>query len=303
MNLNYWDLMVPYYTTPAVYPPMRYPVRVFVPVTDLDDIKDYLQVATVEQDLGAVVRPVQVTDPVNPTFDGFDVSVMTDGLNLLVSVANVKDSIGGSAARQADVTVSQDVINRFGGAFTSYVVDGGSMQLPVGESDVRYIRALIRPHNNADYNAAILNAQAKLTALATASYDVTAGQTLADQLSALVANRKERGVAGLMRLNRMVFGKVSLQAAAYLKLEVADLDGNPVAGAPVQTEFVYRNRTRRYEGKTNASGARVFYKSPPATAVVWNFDTDQYYAPADRLLEIHFQHPDYKTQNCVTWSP
>lgn len=258
-------------------------------------------------DPGDTVQPVTATSKYEPTFDGFDVSLSTDGLNFFVSVANCDDRLN-PVTHTLDLAVTSTVIDRFN-KFNDwledkYIVEGGNLfTLEPGKTAVRYLSADIPDFDPNDLTAWINFAKQKVSDLSN-DYNVEAADDLIAEIDYLMTvNRPVRALAGLLRLHRMVFGQDLHPVPGLMTLKVVDLFGNPVAGAPVQTEFVLHDRFRRDENSTDANGEVDIILDAPSDAKVWDFYDCEYKNPddIDLLVEVHFQHPTYKTQNKIVW--
>ncbi len=301
------------------------------------------------------ILPVRAVNAgTNTLAGGVDMTVMTDGINLMVSAAQttlptapspaielVVDSslvVGPVSAHSVEdgVIVFDELLSDATGTPPGVYHPKGTQQLQAGEQDpnislntdfsrglgiakdldstIRYIRADLDLSriDITDLDTAIQAVDTKLTARASAGFDVRAGREAYEELRFVFENdpdRLEKLIAGLLRIEQMMFLDY---ASAPKQLTAVDLDGNGVEGATVQLEFPMQNHARRDTTlPTDSSGQTTLDPDPidptvDQSARVWDF-ANEVFGPVlplgsgdPHILEIHVQHPAYQTQAVLT---
>lgn len=234
-------------------------------------------------------RPVRVKAFGGADVKTIDLSVACDGINLLVSAANISTTLPTTHYQiQLDLTPPASISSwDLGGA--------ASFRLAPGQAELRYVRANVpalagfTPTQMAN---GVSSGQSKVNALPS-SCDKRAANALLGLMPNAGSLPKEKVLAGLMRLSRMPFVDLNATGATVL---VRDLDGNVLPGAPTQVEHVLQGRVQSAIAATVGASALSVALCQPGNAKTWDFANQAYVLPSTNLVEVHAQHPSYGSQ-------
>jgi hypothetical protein len=264
---------------------------------------------------GSSIRPVTVEG--GSQGSRFDVTVMQDGLGLLLNIANVSGDLH-------DVqTVELQVHAPAGGAVKSWPSvplsslgmgddEGGFL-----ESRLVYIPADVEFADGstpseiplADLSTAVEDARARIDDREAEGFDVAAARELLGELDAILMEAEiwapHKVLAGLARLNRMPLLRV---LPGTLTLEAVRSNKRPVRGASVQLEFPLQGHARRdLGGVTSPLGQIALICTPVSGAEVWDFVGQQYTQDGGdptglgvRVMKVGLLDPAYGTMAELT---
>jgi hypothetical protein len=243
------------------------------------------------------IRPVRVATASGAAAD-LDVSVACDGLSYLVAIANP----GETAQR---VTLVVDAAPPTGAPDFAVTSPSAELQLGASDSALVYLPARIRGLEQLvdGLPAAVDRARHEVDALRARGFATAAAGSLLAELHELMRvpppeRAAEKILAGLLRLERMLFLRGAPAPGSKCALSAASLHGEPVPGAPIQIELVLQLRHRRDGGTTDAAGNAVLDCTPLsiAQAPLWDFVRRDYVVPETNLVEVQAQHPRHGTQ-------
>jgi hypothetical protein len=254
------------------------------------------------------LRPVRAESSPGVLAHGVDVSVASDGMNLLVCATNTLPM------PQTFALVPALPEPTFKWTFP----EGSAPPVPLAQSEalLRYARAAI-PANAISslpqaLDQAVAGAVQAVLDLGTIAptYDVRAAQQLLLRLQQLNSHTQpEKVLAGLLRLRRMPFVRAEAAGPGLLKVSVVGLDRTPVEGAHVQLEFVLQEHARRDGITLTASapgdplaGTVTLSIAPPAVAP-WDFIQAGKVMPSENLIEVQAQHPAFFSQGSTLYVP
>lgn len=241
--------------------------------------------------------PTTLPCPSNPgatSVSGIDLNVMTDGINLLVSVANVS-----GMPQCFDLKVDPRLHNA---VVTEHVLDGGPF-IDVGLFDadalgsvLSYVRAVIPAIAGVTVSevAVMLDgARSDLEDRCNEGYDTSAAQALVEALDDVIQHDPgsiEKMVAGLVRLERtplLAFDESTSE------LWIAHIDGTLVTDADVQVELPLQHHARRSGFTAGPTGSYVLDVTVDPDEEVWDLELEDYVIPMQvsgkHLVEIHAQ--------------
>ncbi len=251
-----------------------------------DDLAPFL-----ESRFARAVRPITLAAEAGTSPQdllSLDLNVMTDGLNFLVSLANLSSS----TAISASLTVNEAA--PLGVTYPSL-----SVTLQPLESRMLYMGASISDltaAHEAQLPQAVQMARGRVNSLTAANYQTDAAHALLDRLDELLADvnydRPERLIAGLVRLRRMIFVNAESSVPGGRRVRVRDWQGAPVDGVQTQRQFLLQNAART-DGPDILNGGATIDLTRPDSPQVWDFTIPGYITPeiADSLCEINLLHP------------
>jgi len=245
------------------------------------------------------LRPVRAESSPGVLAHGVDVTVTTDGMNLLACATNTRSK-----------PQSFTLVPAAPG-FAYSIPEGASPTVPLTQSQslLRYVKAAVPPHAISNLaqalDAAVDQAAARVTNLGTVAptFDTRAAQQLVLQLGTLSSQAEpEKVLAGLVRLHRMAFIRADPAPGEQLLVSVVTLDRKPLQGAPVQLEFVLQQHARRNGVTAHASfpndpkaGTVTLSVTKPADTI-WDFALPGKAIPSGNLVEVQVQHPLHFSQ-------
>ncbi len=252
------------------------------------------------------LRPVRAESSPGVLAHGVDVTVATDGLNLLACATNTRP-------KPQSFTLVPAVPG-----FTYSIPDGATPAAPLAQSEsmLRYLKADLPPNAipslATSLDAAVGQAGARLTNLASVApiFDTAAAEQLLLRLRNLSTQTEpEKVLAGLVRLQRMPFLRVEGKPGNTVLVSVVALDRTPIGGAPVQLEFVLQRHARRNGVTSRGNGpndpgvGKVLLSIAQPADTIWDFTIPGKSVPAGNLVEVQVQHPQSFSQSKLLFVP